>query len=45
MPGITGYSQIYTNSLNTWKKRFELDIWYVKNRNFIFGSKDNCFNN
>jgi len=39
MPGITGYSQIYTNSSDTWKKRFELDIWYVKNRNFILDLK------
>lgn len=39
MPGITGYSQIYTNSSDSWKKRFELDIWYVKNRNFILDLK------
>ena len=39
MPGITGYSQIYTNSSDTWKKRFEMDIWYVKNRNFILDLK------
>ena len=32
MPGITGYSQICTNNSDTWKKRFDLDIWYVQNR-------------
>ena len=30
MPGITGWSQINSKSTTTWKKKFELDIWYVK---------------
>ena len=39
MPGITGYSQIHTNNSDTWKKRFELDVWYVENRNFFLDLK------
>ena len=39
MPGITGYSQILTNNSDKWKKRFDLDVWYVKNRNFSLDFK------
>ena len=41
MPGITGWSQIHSDRKITWKKKFELDLWYVQNKslyiNFTFG--------
>ena len=34
LPGLTGFSQInYTGIKRTYKQKFELDIYYVKNRN------------
>jgi lipopolysaccharide/colanic/teichoic acid biosynthesis glycosyltransferase len=30
-PGITGWSQLKGNKLVLWKKRFELDLWYIEN--------------
>jgi lipopolysaccharide/colanic/teichoic acid biosynthesis glycosyltransferase len=30
-PGITGWSQLKGNKLVSWKKRFELDLWYIEN--------------
>ena len=35
MPGITGWSQIKSNNKTTWLKKFELDLWYVDNQNFL----------
>jgi lipopolysaccharide/colanic/teichoic acid biosynthesis glycosyltransferase len=30
-PGITGWAQINGRNELTWKKKFDLDIWYVEN--------------
>jgi len=30
-PGITGWSQLKGKKLVSWKKRFELDLWYIEN--------------
>lgn len=32
-PGITGWAQVNGRNNITWKKKFELDVWYVDNRN------------
>lgn len=34
-PGITGWAQINGRNDITWKKKFELDVWYVNNLSFI----------
>jgi sugar transferase EpsL len=33
-PGITGWAQINGRNGLTWKRQFELDLWYVNNRTF-----------
>ena len=38
-PGITGWSQINGGSLITWKKKFELDVWYIQNRSLYLNFK------
>lgn len=30
-PGITGWAQVNGRNAISWKKRFELDVWYVDN--------------
>lgn len=30
-PGITGWAQCHGRNAITWKKKFELDVWYVDN--------------
>lgn len=32
-PGITGYAQIHGRNLLSWKKKLELDVYYVENYN------------
>ena len=40
LPGITGWSQINSKeNTTTWKKKFELDIWYVENCSFLLDLK------
>lgn len=39
MPGITGWSQIKSNDNMSWLKKFDLDLWYVDNCNFILDLK------
>ncbi len=39
LPGITGLSQINGRNTISWKKKFEYDIYYVKNRNFLLDIK------
>ncbi|MDB4034079.1 sugar transferase [Candidatus Pelagibacter sp.] len=39
MPGITGWSQIYSDTKITWKKKFELDVWYVQNKSLYINLK------
>lgn len=34
-PGLTGWAQINGRNTISWKKKFELDVWYVEN--FSFG--------
>lgn len=34
-PGITGLAQINGRNAISWERKFALDIWYIKNRNFI----------
>ena len=39
MPGITGWSQIKSNDNMSWSKKFDLDLWYVDNHNFLLDLK------
>ena len=34
-PGLTGWAQVNGRNNISWKKKFELDIWYVENISFI----------
>jgi sugar transferase EpsL len=34
-PGITGWAQVNGRNSITWEEKFNLDIWYVDNRNFV----------
>jgi lipopolysaccharide/colanic/teichoic acid biosynthesis glycosyltransferase len=38
-PGITGWAQINGRNNITWKKKFELDTWYVDNLSFLLDVK------
>jgi lipopolysaccharide/colanic/teichoic acid biosynthesis glycosyltransferase len=38
-PGITGYAQVNGRNAITWEKKFELDVYYVKNISFALDSK------
>lgn len=38
-PGITGWAQINGRNSVSWNEKFELDVWYVDNRNFRFDLK------
>tara|TARA_B100000767_G_C19633499_1_gene479333 strand:- start:322 stop:942 length:621 start_codon:yes stop_codon:yes gene_type:complete len=38
-PGITGWSQINGGSKITWKKKFQLDVWYVQNKSLYINFK------
>lgn len=33
-PGITGWAQCHGRNAISWKKKFELDVWYVDNVSF-----------
>lgn len=33
-PGITGWAQVNGRNSLGWKEKFELDLWYVENKNF-----------
>ncbi|MCH4823817.1 sugar transferase [Gramella lutea] len=33
-PGITGWAQVNGRNAISWKKKFELDVWYVENISF-----------
>ena len=39
MPGITGWSQIKSNDKMSWSKRFDFDLWYIKNQSFFLDLK------
>ena len=34
-PGLTGLAQVSGNIYNSWEKRYEYDLQYVKNKSFI----------
>jgi len=38
-PGITGWAQINGRNTLSWKKKFEMDVWYVKNCSFFLDLK------
>lgn len=38
-PGITGYAQVHGRNTISWKKRFELDVYYVENLSFLLDCK------
>lgn len=38
-PGITGWAQVNGRNAISWNKKFELDVWYVNNINFILDIK------
>ncbi len=38
-PGLTGWAQINGRNLISWKKKFELDLWYVDNHSFLLDIK------
>lgn len=33
-PGITGWAQVHGRNATTWKRRLELDVWYVDHLSF-----------
>lgn len=38
-PGITGWAQINGRNSITWKKKFEMDVWYVDNQSLVLDIK------
>lgn len=38
-PGLTGYAQVNGRNSITWKEKFELDVWYVRNISFLVDLK------
>lgn len=38
-PGITGWAQVNGRNNISWKKKFELDVWYVDHCSFILDAK------
>jgi lipopolysaccharide/colanic/teichoic acid biosynthesis glycosyltransferase len=38
-PGITGWAQVNGRNAISWKKKFELDVWYVNNQSFMLDLK------
>ncbi|MCM3724921.1 sugar transferase [Neobacillus cucumis] len=38
-PGITGWAQVNGRNALTWEKKFELDVWYVRNQSFLLDMK------
>ncbi|ENY6719422.1 undecaprenyl phosphate N,N'-diacetylbacillosamine 1-phosphate transferase [Campylobacter jejuni] len=38
-PGITGWAQVNGRNAISWQKKFELDVYYVKNISFLFDLK------
>lgn len=38
-PGITGWAQCHGRNAISWKKKFELDIWYVDHISFLTDCK------
>lgn len=38
-PGITGWAQVNGRNQVEWKERFEMDVWYARNVNFMLDMK------
>lgn len=38
-PGITGWAQVNGRNAISWKKKFELDVWYVNNQSMFLDLK------
>ena len=38
-PGITGWAQVNGRNAISWNKKFELDVWYINNINFLLDFK------
>ena len=38
-PGITGWAQVNGRNAISWKKKFELDVWYVDHCSFLLDVK------
>lgn len=38
-PGITGWAQVNGRNNISWHRKFELDVWYVDNLNFVIDCK------
>ncbi|AZB10293.1 sugar transferase [Chryseobacterium sp. G0162] len=38
-PGITGWAQVNGRNAISWKKKFELDVWYVEHVSFVLDIK------
>lgn len=38
-PGVTGWAQTHGRNAISWKKKFELDVWYVDNVSFALDVK------
>ena len=38
-PGITGWAQVNGRNAISWKKKFELDVWYVDHCSFSLDLK------
>lgn len=38
-PGITGWAQVNGRNNITWKRKFQLDVWYVENLSFFLDIK------
>ncbi|MEG9326638.1 sugar transferase [Salinimicrobium catena] len=38
-PGITGWAAVNGRNAISWKKKFEYDVWYVKNVSFLLDLK------
>ena len=38
-PGITGWAQVNGRNKISWEEKFNLDIWYIRNRGFLLDLK------
>lgn len=38
-PGLTGWAQVNGRNALTWKRKFELDVWYVDNQSIALDMK------
>lgn len=38
-PGITGWAQVNGRNSLSWDEKFNMDVWYVDNRNFLLDLK------